>query len=46
MKLFPVLANCRKLVHPWDERKRMPPGERAVIRALWNRTNQEREDSK
>ena len=24
MKLFPVPANCRKLVHRWDDRKRMP----------------------
>lgn len=24
MKLFPVPANCRKLVHRWEERKRMP----------------------
>jgi hypothetical protein len=24
MKLFPVPANCRKLVHRWDDRERMP----------------------
>lgn len=24
MKLFPTPANCRKLVHRWDDRQRMP----------------------
>lgn len=24
MRLFPVPVNCRKLVHRWDDRKRMP----------------------
>jgi len=24
MKLLTVPANCRKLVHRWDDRKRMP----------------------
>ena len=24
MKLFPVPVNCRKLVHRWDDQKRLP----------------------
>jgi len=24
MKLFPIPTNCRKVVHRWDDRKRMP----------------------